>query len=264
MGLHFVNETRDLYVEVRRRPIRPENIIRRPKIIKKDSEGNRVTTMRRPKVLLGYSDETGEPIYAYPKMVCPICEGSAKGCQFCKENGVIEFFGGYEYVETVNGVELDDETEVSYWAIKEDGSEEVFPKFDPSDILQVQLEIPKSKLNDFYIESWDELEAVWRKRKDKKVQDRKGVQKLYEEAERYVVEGIMGAGKFVKAKGHKEWYFICFPTIRDDGTFGWLVGYWQAKIEQTHLMPAPKMVELAEEKQTPAKSYLPELQDAIG
>jgi len=264
MPLHFVNESRDLYVEVRRRPIRPENIVRRPKIVMKDSEGNRVETLKRPKVFLGYDDQSGDPKYASPKMICPVCEGSSKTCDLCNGRGTIEFFSGYENVQTVNGAELGDEEEITYWAEMEDGSEEEFPKFDPSDILQVKLEIPKSKLNEFYIESWDELEAVWKKRKGEKVQDERAVQRLYEEAERYVVEGIMGAGKFVKAKGHQEWYFVCFPTIRDDGTFGWLVGYWQAKIEQKHLMPVPKAVELAEEKKTPAKSYLPDLQAIVG
>ena len=58
--------------------------------------------------------------------------------------------------------------------------------------------------------------------------------------------------------------FHLLPTIMDDGTFGWLVGYWQAKIEQKRLMVVPKAVEVAEEKKTPAKSYLPELQAVIG
>jgi len=265
MPIHFVNQKSDLYVEVMRRPIRPENIVRRPKIVMKDSKGNRVRAMMRAKIFVGIDEETGKPIYRPLTFLCPKCEvgNPDKDCPICMGKGVTDLFTNYEKANTVNGEEIDDEEEVSYWAQREDGSEEVFPKLDPSDILQVKLEIPKSKLNEFYIESWDELEAVWKKKKDEKVQDKRGVQKLYEEAERYVVEGIMGAGKFVKAKGHKEWYFITFPTIRDDGTFGWLVGYWQAKIEQKHLMPVPKTVEIAEEKKIPAKSYLPELKAII-
>jgi len=265
MPIQFINRKSGLNLEVMRRPIRPENIVRRPKIVMKDSEGNEVKTMMRAKVLVGLNENDGKPIYRRLKFLCPTCEGNPKkDCPICKGEGVADAFTNYEKVLTVNGEEMGDEEEVSYWAVHEDGTEELFPKFEADGELIVQMEIPKSKLNDFYIESWDELEATWKKRKGEKVQDKYAVSKLYEEAERYVVDGIMGAGKFVKARGHQEWYFVCFPTIRDDGTFGWLVGYWQSKIEMKHLMPVPKAVEVAEEKKTPAKSYLPELQAIVG
>ena len=266
MPIQFINRKSGLNVEVLRRPIRPENVIRRPKIVKKDSEGNEVKTMMRAKVFCGVNEQDGKPIYRYPYYMCPECDPANpdKDCPVCKGKGVLQLFTNYERVLTVNGEEMSDEEEVSYWALKEDGIEEEFPKFEADGELIVQMEIPKPKVNDFYVESWDELEATWKKRKGEKVQDKYAVGKLYEEAERYVVEGIMGAGRFVKARGHKEWYFVCFPAIMDDGTFGWLVGYWQAKIEMKHLMPVPKAVEVAEEKKTPAKSYLPELQAIVG
>jgi len=266
MPIQFINKESGLNLEVMRRPIRPENIVRRPKIVMKDSEGDEVKSMMRAKGFVGIDEKTGKPIYRRLQFLCPICEvGKAdKGCTICKGRGVAELFTNYEKAMTVNGDEIGEEEEVSYWAQKEDGTEEEFPKFEPDSELIVQLELPKSKLNDFYVESWDELEATWKKKKGEKVQDKYAVTKLYEEAERYVVDGIMGAGKFVKARGHQEWYFVCFPTIRDDGTFGWLVGYWQSKIEMKHLMPVPKAVEVAEEKKTPAKSYLPELQAIVG
>jgi len=266
MPIQLINKESGLNVEVMRRPIRPENIVRRPRIVMKDREGNEVKTLLRAKVLAGVNEKDGKPIYQKLKFLCPTCEAGnpKKDCPICKGEGVVDAFTNYEKVLTVNGKEMGDEDEVCYWAVHEDGTEEEFPMFEADGELIVQMELPKSKLNDFYVESWDELEATWKTRKGEKVQDKYVLNKLYEEAERYVVEGIMGAGKFVKARGHQEWYFILFPTIRDDGTFGWLVGYWQAKIEMKHLMPVPKEVEVAEEKKTPAKSYLPELQAIVG
>ena len=272
MPIQFINRKSGLNVEVMRRPIRPQNIVRRPKIIQKDAKGNRIRTMYRPKVFMGVDDENGSLTYAYPKLVCPKCQDAVvldkDSCPMCEGTGTIDFFSGYEKVATVNGQEMSDDTEIHHWALKEDGTEEEFPQFEADGELIVQMEIPKVKLNDFYIESWGELEGTWKTRtkqgKRYKVQDQHAVNRLYEEAERYVVEGIMGAGRFVKARGHKEWYFVCFPAIMDDGTFGWLVGYWQAKIEMKHLMPVPKTVAIAEEQKTPAKSYLPELQAIVG
>jgi len=66
---------------------------------------------------------------------------------------VFQLFTNYEKATTVNDEEMSDDAEVSYWAQKEDGTEEAFPKFEPDGELIVQLEIPKSKLNDFYVES---------------------------------------------------------------------------------------------------------------
>jgi len=266
MPIQFINRKSGLNVEVMRRPIRPENIVKRPKIVMRNGEGNEVKTLMVAKIFAGIDEKTGKPIYRHLQFPCPICEvgNPNKDCPICKGKGVAGLFTNYEKVLTVNGQEVSDEEEISYWAQKEDGTEEEFPQFEPDGELIVQLEIPKSKLTDFYVESWDELEATWKKKKDEKVQDKYALSKLYEEAERYILEGIMGAGKFVKAKGHQEWYFLCFPTIRDDGKFGWLVGYWQAKIEQKNLMPVPKVVGVAEEKKTPAKSYLPELQAIVG
>lgn len=261
MPVYFINKSSGLNVEVMRRPMRPENIVKRHEIIRRDTKGNEVKTMMRAKIQVGHSESDGKPIYRRLQCLCPLCEPGVKNesCPLCKGKGLLDHFSNFEKVDVVNGEILSSGQKATYFIVKEDGTEEKTSKFDPSDAMMVLMELPRTKLHEFYIESWDELEAVSKKKKGEKVSNAYVEQELFKEAERYVAENVIGVGKFVKASGFKEWFFVCMPTIRDDGTFGWLVGYWQAKIEQTHLIPIPKAVELAPEKKTPAKSYLPEL-----
>ena len=260
MPIRFI--TPKINVEVNRRPMRPDNIVKRPKIIKRDSKGGEVKTMMRPKVLTGYNEEDGSPIYRYLISLCPECEPSSpnKNCPICKGRGVTRLFTNYEKAETVDGEEIPYDEEITYWIQHPDGTEEQTNKFPRSEVLKVQMEMPRSKLHEFYFDGgWDEIESPVKKKKGEKVHDRFVEQELYKEAERYVVEGIIGAGKFVKAESFREWFFICFPTILDNGKFGWLVGYTTCKIEQSHLMDVPIGKEVKEEQKIPAKSYLPDL-----
>jgi len=245
--------------------MRPENIVQRPRIIQRDSKGNEVKTMMRPMIVVGHAETDGKPIYRRLVCLCPLCDPAHKNpnCPLCKGRGLLDHFTNFEKVDTVNGEELKSGEDINYFMVKDDGTEEETAKFDPSDAFIVVMELPKSKLHEFYIETWDELESVSKKVKGERVPNQFTEQELLGEAERYIAENIIGVGKFVKAKGFKEWFFVCFPTMRDDGQFGWLVGYWQAKIEQTHLMTMPRVVEVAAEKKTPAKSYLPELQALV-
>jgi len=260
MPIRFI--TSMINVDISRRPIRPERLVKRPKIVKKDGKGNIVKDVMRPKVFMGIDETNGREIFAYPKMICPKCNGNKeleKPCDFCHGTGEIAFFTNYENALTVNGEEISSE-EIEYWAINEDGTEEQTSKFPRSEVLKVQMEMPRSKLHEFYFDGgWDEIESPTKKKKGEKVHDRFVAQELYKEAERYVEQGIIGAGKFVKTASFREWFFVCFPTIMDNGKFGWLVGYTTCKIEQTHLMDVPTGREIAAEQKIPAKSYLPDL-----
>lgn len=265
MPIRFINQTSGLNVEVMRRPIRPDNIVKRPKITKRNSQGREVKTMMKAKVLTGRNEEDGSPIYTHLISLCPACppDNPLKDCPFCHGRGVTYLHTNYEKVETVAGEEISDEEEITYFIVHEDGTEEKTDVFDRSDAYFINMEIPKSKLNEFYIENWDEIESPSKKKKGERVHDKFVEQALYGEAERYVVENIMGVGRFVKAKGFKEWFFVTFPYIRDDGQFGWLVGYFQCKIELKHSMPIPAGKEIEAEKKTPAKSYLPQLEALV-
>ena len=260
MPIRFI--TPKINVDVNRRPIKPERLVKRPKIVKKDSKGNIVKDVMRPKVFMGVDEKSGREIFAYPKLVCPVCNGNKeleKPCDFCHGTGEIAFFTNYEKVLTVKGEEISSE-EIEYWAINEDGKEEQTSKFPRSEVLKVQIEMPRSKLHEFYFDGgWDEIESPTKKKKGEKIHDKFVEQELYKEAERYVAKGIIGAGKFVKTESFREWFFVCFPTILDNGKFGWLVGYTTCKIEQTHLMDVPRGKEVAAEQKIPAKSYLPDL-----
>jgi len=260
MPIYFI--TPKINVEVNRRPIKPENIVKRPKIVKRDGKGNEVKTMYKPKILVGINEEDGSPIYRNLVCMCPLCEPAEpkEDCPICGGLGIVDFFSNYEKVETVNGVPISDSEQTSYFIVREDGTEELTSKFPRSEVLKVQMEMPRSKLHEFYFDGgWDELESLIKTKKGEKVHDSFVEQELYREAERYIAEGIIGAGKFVKAEGFQEWFFICFPTILDNGKFGWLVGYTTCKIEQSHLMDIPTGKEVKEEQKTPAKSYLPDL-----
>ena len=259
MPIQFI--TPKINVEVLRRPINPERLVKRPKIIMKDSEGREVKTMMRAKVLTGHSEQDGKPIYRHLISLCPQCEPANpnKNCPICKGRGVTELFTNFEKVLTVDGEEISGG--ISYWIQHEDGTDEQTNKFPRSDVLKVQMEMPRSKLHEFYFDGgWDELESPIKKKKGEKVHNKYVEQQLYKEAERYVVEGIIGAGKFVKSESFREWFFVCFPTILDNGKFGWLIGYTTCKIEQTHLMDVPIGKEVEEKQKIPAKSYLPDLQ----
>lgn len=258
MAIQFI--TSKINVEVNRRPIKPERLVPRPKIVKKDAEGNEVKTMYRPKMLVGHNENDGKPIYRYLNLLCPEC-GCGKAnpsCPLCKGRGILDFFSNYEKAETVNGQPFTGE--VTHWIQNSDGTEEQTSKFPRSDILKVQMEMPRSKLHEFYFDGgWDEIESPTKTKKGEKVHNKFVEQELYKEAERFIAKGIIGAGKFVKSESFREWFFICFPTILDNGKFGWLVGYTTCKIEQTHLMPVPIGLEMAPEQKIPAKSYLPDL-----
>lgn len=261
MPIRFITST--INVEVNRRPINPERLVKRPKIVKKDRKGNIIKNMMRPKVFMGIDQQSGREIYGYPKLICPKCSGNKKThdkpCDFCNGTGETAFFTNYEKVLTVNGEEISS-AEIEYWAVNEDGTEEQTSKFPRSEVLKVQMEMPRSKLHEFYFDGgWDEIESPTKKKKGEKVHDKFVEQELYKEAERYVAKGIIGAGKFVKSESFREWFFVCFPTILDNGKFGWLVGYTTCKIEQSHLMDVPIGREIAAEQKIPAKSYLPDL-----
>ena len=261
MPIRFI--TSKINVEVNRRPINPERLVKRPKIVKKDRKGNTIKNMMRPKVFMGIDQQSGREIYGYPKLICPKCNGNKKThdkpCDFCNGTGETAFFTNYEKVLTVNGEEISS-AEIEYWAVNEDGTEEQTSKFPRSEVLKVQMEMPRSKLHEFYFDGgWDEIESPTKKKKGEKVHDKFVEQELYKEAERYVAKGIIGAGKFVKSESFREWFFVCFPTILDNGKFGWLVGYTTCKIEQSHLMDVPIGREIAAEQKIPAKSYLPDL-----
>ena len=194
---------------------------------------------------------------------CPICNGSGRldsPCDLCKGIGRIGYFTNYEKMDIdESGKEVATDDKQSY-EVKGDGSLSEFPQYVASDEMIVRMKIPKSKLHEFYCESWDELEATQKTVKKEKVHDSYTESELYRYAEELVAKNLMVVGtNFVKAKGFQEWHFIAYPTIRDDATFGWLVGYFQAKIEQTHLRPVPRTTQVADEQKVPAKSYLQDL-----
>ena len=261
--MHFVTE--NVSVEVKLRPMNPANIVKRPKVIIKDSKGNTALRVMRPKFFMGVDNDTGKMVFAYPKLVCPKCDPSSQvSCDLCHGSGTIDYFTNFEKMLMVNGEEVSKD-DITYWGLKEDGIEEEYPIFERSEALKVRMEIPKSKIDDFYFDGgWAELEAPLKKKKVQgetvKVMDKYAIGQLWKEAERYVVENIIGLGRFVKAKSHKEWFFVAVPRVMENNQFGWLIGYTTCKKVQKCLMPIPKGEEVAPEKTVPAKSYLPEIE----
>lgn len=307
--IYLLDKEHNLNVQVNRRPITPENIINKPEITWKTSNGKRILTVMKPKVMIGVNEKDGSPIFANPKLICPKCDGKGKGfkcpdclgmgkilivstekeaglklteqseedcprckgkgtvnekCDVCDGSGELTHFSGYEKMDITEDGGLvpviDGKPDKTAWATKPDGQLEQFPQFEASEVMQVLMHMPKSKLYELYIDGgWDELEAIERTTKKEKIHDSYIEGELYRYAEELVATNTMAVGKYVKAKGFTEWFFVAFPTIRDDSTFGWLVGYWQCKIEQTHLRPVPKPSTVKEEEKIPAKSYLPDL-----
>jgi len=262
--IYLIDKKANLNVQVNRRPITPESIINRPDIIWQTSNGKRIYSVMKPKVMIGVNEKDGSPIFTNPKLVCPKCNGKDKKCDVCNGSGFLTHFSGYEKMDiTEDGDQvpvIDGKPDKHPFATKPDGKLEPFPQFEASEVMQVILQMPKTKLHELYVDGgWDELEAIERTVKKEKTHDSYIESELYRYAEELVATNMMAVGKYVKAKGFTEWYFVAFPTIRDDGTFGWLVGYWQCKIEQKHLRPVPKPSTLKEEEKIPAKSYLPDL-----
>jgi hypothetical protein len=268
----------------------------------------------KPKVMVGVNEKDGSPIYAYPNLICPKCDGKGKGfrcpecmgtgkvlyvvkekeanlevtekseepcprckgkgilnekCDLCDGKGKLDHFEHFEKIDITEDGDfvpmIDGKPDKTPFAVKPDGKEEKFPVFSASETMTVMMKMPKSKLHELYVDGgWDELEAIQRTVKKEKLHDAYIEGELYRYAEELVSTNMMALGKFVKEKGFTEWFFVLFPTIRNDGQFGFLIGYWQSKIEQTHLRPVPKTVAVAQSEQEPAKSYLPDLQTLVG
>lgn len=197
-------ETKSVNVEVSYKKVSVNSLVPKPTIIKRDSEGREITSKRKALVQTGV-DEKGNPIY--------------------KEMGV---FDRYEYVDCVDDKPMGRITP-QYFHVQEDGSEKEVRPFKRSSKIKVLMEIPATGLNDYLVTSVYELFNS----KDEDV-----VSELYEEAERYLKEDIMGVAQFSWGRGFVQYYALVFPVIRED-RFVWVMALTQTKVIYQHMMDVP-------------------------
>lgn len=147
------------------------------------------------------------------------------------------------------GVEIS-KKDVEYFLVQESGQEQRVRPFDRTKEIRIVKEISATNLSSFLIESTYELFHL----------DDSVIDTLYEEAERYLKEDIVGIATFSWGNGFKQFYALIYPILRDE-KFVWLMHLSMTKLEYQHLMTLPALkIPIA---QPPTVSTLPPVEELI-
>lgn len=150
---------------------------------------------------------------------------------------------------TEDGEEIESKT-IEYFEVQKDGKEQQVRPFDRTKIIRIVKEVPAASMSGFLIDSVYELFSV----------DDSSVDSLYQEAERYLKNDLVGIALFSWGRGFKQYYAIVFPIVRD-GKFVWIMRLTQTKEEYQHLMEIPATKELV--AQPPTLKKLPPVEALI-
>ena len=132
---------------------------------------------------------------------------------------------------TEDGQEISSK-EIHYFQVKEDGSEVETRWFDRTKEIRIIKEVPATSMNGMLEASVYELFHT----------DEKAVGKLYEEAERYLKEDIVGVALFSWGRGFIQYYAVVYPVVKD-GKFVWVMKLTQTQVVFSHLMEIPAIKE---------------------
>ena len=143
--------------------------------------------------------------------------------------------------------------DICYFEVNEDGTEVRVRPFKRTNEITVVQEAPATSMKDFIEESIYELFHV----------EDVEIDRLYEEAERYFNEDLVGIALFSWGNGFIQYYAIVYPVLRkvfEKDKFVWVMKLSKANVEYQHLMDVPAQ-RVAEPP--PTITQLPPLQSLI-
>jgi len=212
MNIRF--QTGKISIDIASKKVSASNLVPRPVVVMKDTAGNTVFRARKLR--------TGEVVL--PKIVRETEAGEEA-----------EDEAGFHYVFVDRSGKEVPSKDVHYYKVNEDGSEKEFSLFPRSGSIKVIREVSATALNTFLVESTYELFAPVTK-KFEKLRD-SVVAELYEEAERYLREDVIGIGLFSWG-GLKQYYAVVHPIV-DKDRFVWVACFTQTKILYENMMAIP-------------------------
>lgn len=219
-------------VDVAYKKVSAATLVPRPVVINRDLAGNLVFRARKLR--------TGEIVL--PKAA--------------RESGD-EDDSGFHYVYVDSAGKEVAAKEIRYLKVLENGSETEFSPFTRSAEIKVIKEVSSSAMNSFLVESMYELFSPEAKKYDKARDSI--ISALYQEAERYMKEDLMGIGLFSWG-GLIQYYCVIYPVM-SASQFVWVLKLTQAKIEYQHLMEVP-IVNVSAER-PPTLSELPPIEAMV-
>ena len=183
-----------------------------------------------------------------PEIIMRSPDGKPVTAQRVTKNGeVLEGFNWRNYTEDHEEIPA---KELQYFLRKEDGSEQPVRPFDRTAEIKLIKEVPATSMNGFLVESYYELFH-----KEESI-----INALYEEAERYIKDDLVGIALFSWGRGFKQYYAILYPLLQD-GKFVWVMKLTQTRIVYQHLMEIPTMK--VPIKQPPTLETLPPVEALI-
>ena len=201
-------------------------------------------TIGKTSVDVKYKKISTPNIVPRPEIRMRTSEGKLVQAKRVADNGqMFEGFHWKHFDEEGREVSVKD---ICYFQVKEDGTEVEVRPFDRTKEIRIVKEIPATS-NDFLVESTYELYHT----------DEGITQVLYEEAQRYWKEDLMGIALFSWGKGFKQYYALLQPIPREGG-FVWVMMLTQCRMEYNNLMPIP--AEKIPEKKVPTVALLPPIE----
>jgi len=142
--------------------------------------------------------------------------------------------------------------DIQYFEVKEDGSEVEVRPFDRTSEIRIVKEVPATSMNGMLVESTYELFHT----------EESIVSALYEEAERYLKEDLVGIALFSWGRGFKQFYAVVYPILKD-GKFVWVLKLTQTQVIFSHLMEPPAKIK-EPTIQPPTLQTLPPIEALVG
>lgn len=173
-----------------------------------------------------YKKLSVEQVVAKPEIVRRTPEGKPVHSVRVANGKPIETFKWRNLDEDGHQVKRSD---IRYFQVIEDGSEKPVSPYDRTTEIKIVKEANMATVSEFLIEGYYELYHV----KDEQINV------LYQEAERYMKEDLVGIALFSWGNGFKQYYALVYPVVRD-GKFVWIMKLTQTKLVYQHLMDMPE------------------------
>jgi len=157
----------------------------------------------------------------------------------------------WKYIDTLTCEEVPSK-DVQYFKVNDDeeGTEQRVRPFSRTAEIAIVKETSAPSMTGFIVESYYELFH----------KDQSSIRALYQEAERYIREDLVGIALFSWGRGFKQFYAIVYPITRE-GKFVWVMELTQTKLVYQHLMDIPAEAKPVEE--VPTLEALPSVEALI-